>query len=877
MSHFLESSEVVLKNLNTSTVGLNDEEIGKRLLEHGKNELKKAKKKTLVRRFIQQLINPMLIVLSIAAMASLVIAIVEKGVVTDFMEAVIIFAIVLLNAILGVVQESKAEKAIEALQKMNAATAKVRRNGVVLQIPASDVVPGDIVLIEAGDAIPADMRLTHCASLRIEESSLTGESVPTHKTAEAIAPDANGKITLADRKNMAYMGSTVVYGRGEGVVTETGMNTEVGKIAQFIHDAGEGTTPLQRKLSHLSKVLSFLILGICVVVFVVRLVTTGQYNASGIMASFMLAVALAVAAIPEGLAAVVTIALSVGVTKMAKQNAIVRRLTAVETLGCVQVICSDKTGTLTQNKMTVVEHFGDTHLLAKAMVLCSDSRLSADGTAVGDPTENALIYFAMKQGIDVTALEQKFPRIAEVPFDSIRKLMSTIHKDNNKITQYTKGAPDELLKVCTHALIDGKEVVLTSQIKQSIIDKNKEYSARALRVLACGYKNLNAVPADCTPEKIERGLVFLGLQAMIDPVRPEILAAMESCRTAGIRVVMITGDHKETASAIAKELGIITDNTQAVTGSELDSLSDEEFEQRIESIRVYARVQPDQKVRIVNMWKKKGFITAMTGDGVNDAPAIKSGDIGVGMGITGTDVTKNVADIVLADDNFATIVSAVKEGRRIYDNIQKTIQFLLSVNFSEVLTILIATCLGFTVFKPIHLLCINLVTDTVPAIAASTEHASKDVMKRSARDPKKSIYSDGVGIGIIYQGLFISALTLASFFTINAISTHGAAMTAAFFTLSLCGIFQAFTLRSLRQSVFTMKKQNKLLWGAMAISLAITLILIYVPFMATAFSLEPLSLVEVSIALGLAFLIIPIVETGKVIYRKGSRARVKKP
>ena len=868
MNHYLDSTEEVMKNLNTSESGLTLDDAKQRLLENGRNELVKAKKKSLLRRFFEQIINPMVLVLLVAAAVSVIIATMGDGSLHEYAEAGIIFAVVLLNSILGVVQESKAEKAIEALQEMSGSTAKVRRGNVVSQIPAGELVVGDIVLIEAGDAVPADMRLVQSASLQIEGAALTGESVPDAKITEPLVGDETGNVPLGDRDNMAYMGSSVTYGRGEGAVTAIGMDTEMGKIAGIIQSTQEGETPLQKRLAQLSKILSIIVLGICAVIFTVRLFGMGDFSMVGILDSFMLAVALAVAAIPEGLVAVVTIVLSIGVTNMAKHSAIIRRLPAVETLGCAQIICSDKTGTLTQNKMTVVDSSGDTNLLAKAMTLCCDSQLAPDGEIVGDPTENALVAFALENGLDKNIIENDFPRVAEAPFDSVRKMMTTIHRVQNDIVQYTKGAPDEVLRVCTHALVDGNRVELTSEIIQNITDKNKEYADRALRVLACAYKELNDIPSDCDPAKIENELTFIGLAAMIDPVRPEVKTAVESCKRSGIKVVMITGDHKETAAAIAKELGIIAGLDQAMTGRELDELSDAEFEKRIENTFVYARVQPEHKVRIVNMWKQKGYITAMTGDGVNDAPAIKSGDIGIGMGITGTDVTKNVADMVLADDNFATIVAAVGEGRRIYDNIKKTLQFLLSTNLSEIISILVATIMGFVLFKPVHLLFINLITDTLPAVALGMEHAGTDIMDRPPRDQKEGIFADGLGFNIIYQGILIAVLTLAAYFIVDMWHGHEYAMTAAFFTLSMCEVFQAFTMRSLKQSIFSLKTRNNVLWGALILSFVLTLLVIYVPFLASIFSLSPLSIKEISVAMGLAVLVIPVIEGVKLIQRR---------
>ena len=873
MDYYLINTAETLQSLNATESGLTQEETQKRLSINGRNELQKPKRKSLARRFAEQVLNPMILILLVAAFVSIIIAITEGGSFNEYAEAGIILAVVILNSVLGVFQESKAEKAIEALQEMSAQTAKVRRDGTVLHIPASELVVGDIVLIEAGDSVPADLRLIQSASLRIEEATLTGESVPVGKHTEALQGDEFDKVPLGDRKNMAYMGSGVAYGRGEGVVIATGMDTEMGKIADIIQSTQEGETPLQKRLSQLSKVLTILVLIICVVIFAVRLISVGEFNTSGILGSFMLAVSLAVAAIPEGLAAVVAIVLSIGVTNMAKRNAIIRRLTAVETLGCAQVICSDKTGTLTQNKMTVVESYGNIELLTKAMALCCDSQLSPNGDIIGDPTENALVAFALQEGFDKNILAADFPRIAEAPFDSVRKMMTTIHQSENGIVQYTKGAPDEILRNCTHAIVNGQAVALSNEVIQNIIDKNKEYADRALRVLACSYKEWDTVPVDCAPENIETGLTFIGLEAMIDPVRPEVKAAVDECKSSGIKVVMITGDHKETAAAIGKELGIITSIDQTITGRELDDLTDEEFEQRIEHTFVYARVQPEHKVRIVNMWKQKSYVTAMTGNGVNDAPAIKSGDIGIGMGITGTDVTKNVADMVLADDNFATIVSAVEEGRRIYDNIRKTIQFLLSSNLSEVISIFIATIIGFVLFRPVHLLFINLITDSLPAVALGMEPAQPGIMERPPRGQKEGIFSGGLGIDVIYQGILVALLTLASYLIVDIWHDHETAMTAAFLTMSMCEIFHAYNMRSQRQSIFALKTHNKLLWGAMILSLLLTLLVIYVPFLSGIFSLQALTIRELAVALGLSISIIPLVEAVKGIQRHMNRKK----
>ena len=729
MKEYLKEAGEVIEALDSSENGLSSADAEKRLERNGKNKLIEGKKESLIRRFLKQLAEPMTIILLVAAAISAGVEI-YNGVSAGHWEfpadVVIILAVVLINAILGVFQESKAEKAIEALQEMSKAQSKVIRDGKQISIPSEDLVVGDIIVLEAGDAVPADARIIECASMKIEEAALTGESVPVDKKVDALRAGENGDVSLGDRKNMVFMGSTVVYGRGKAVVTATGMETEMGKIADALAKAEEGKTPLQIKLAGLSKILTYLVIGICVIIFGVQLLRSG-FGFEPILNSFMIAISLAVAAIPEGLATVVTIVLSIGVTNMSKRNAIIRKLTAVETLGCTQIICSDKTGTLTQNKMTVVDHYGDDEmLLANAMSLCSDAEFDVvEKTAIGEPTECALVNYAEKLGLSKNVQKNELVRIGEVPFDSGRKMMSTVHKaEDGTLVQFTKGAPDELLRRCTKALVEGNVVDMTDEIRNNVLTANKAMADRALRVLAAAKKDLSAEPSAYDSESVECDLIFIGLVGMIDPVRPEVKDAINECRSAGIRPIMITGDHKDTAVAIATELGIISDAGQAITGAELNEISDEEFETLVEKFSVYARVQPEHKTRIVNAWRKKGMVTAMTGDGVNDAPSIKNADIGVGMGITGTDVTKNVADMILADDNFATIVSAVGEGRRIYDNIRKAIQFLLASNLSEVLTIFFATLLlpaGSVIFAPVHLLWINLITDCFPALALGME------------------------------------------------------------------------------------------------------------------------------------------------------------
>lgn len=888
MKYYLESSSEVFGEVKSTENGLTSEQARRRSAETGKNKLAEGKKTPLILRFLSQFADPMIIILIAAAVISAITSVLQKEFPSD---VIIIMFVVIVNAILGVYQESKAEKAIEALQKMAAATTKVLRDGKVCEIPSEDLTVGDVVLLEAGDAVPADGRIFESASLKIEESALTGESVPVNKFIKAIGLEGQKDIPLGDRKNMMYMGSTVVYGRGKAVITSIGMDTEMGKIAGALSSAKDEQTPLQKKLGQLSKILSFIVLGICVFMFafdIVRALVTGtEMNLDFLLGSFMLAVSLAVAAIPEGLAAVVTVVLSIGVTNMSKKNAIIRKLTAVETLGCAQIICSDKTGTLTQNKMTVVEHYCDNEkMLAEGMALCTDVNLDDDGNLVGEPTEMALVAYSMSLGMNKNELLKSAPRVGEAPFDSNRKMMSTIHKTADGILQFTKGAPDEILKHCTKIFKNGEVSPLTDADRDAVLKKNKEFADRALRVLACGYKQLSCVPEDQSPDNIENELVFCGLVGMIDPVRPEVKAAIEECRGAGIRPIMITGDHKDTAVAIALELGIIKDKSEAITGAELDDISDEDFKEKVTQYSVYARVQPEHKVRIVNAWKSRGMITAMTGDGVNDAPSIKSADIGVGMGITGTDVTKNVADMVLADDNFATIVSAVEEGRRIYDNIRKSIQFLLSSNLSEVMAIFTANLLGFTILKPVHLLWINLVTDCFPALALSMEKGEKDLMKRPPRKSSDGIFAGGVGFDVVYQGLFVTLLTLAAYFIGHfmeagrwELTESADGMTMAFLTMSMCEIFHSFNMRSQHGSTVSMLLHgsfNKYILGSTVLSLITTALVIEVPFLADAFDFTTIDAREFFTALGLAFLIIPLVEIVKAIERAVIKNKAKK-
>ena len=874
MKEYLSSCEEVLKEQNSSEQGLSTGEAQQRLSRFGKNELEKGKKTSLLKRFLGELADPMIIILIVAAAISGITAFYEGE---SFADVIIILAVVIINAVLGVVQESKAEAAIEALEDIAAARCMVLGGGIGVRLKSDELVPGDVVLLEAGDAVPADGRIIEAASLKIEEAALTGESVPANKITDLLQLGGEKDVPLGDRKNMAYMGSTVVYGRGKVVITGTGMNTEMGKIAQALSQAKDDATPLQIKLNQLSKILTILVIGICAVIFAVGLFRSG-ISGDTILSTFMVAVSLAVAAIPEGLAAVVTIVLSIGVTNMSKRNAIIRKLTAVETLGCTQIICSDKTGTLTQNKMTVVEHVADNEQnLEIAMALCSDAEYDAEaGEAVGEPTECALVNDAAKNGLPKTQLKEEYVRVGEAPFDSMRKMMSTVHKTKeNQIIQFTKGAPDEVLKCCTHAIVNGAKVPMTEEIRASILKSNKAMADRALRVLCGACREWDKMPESTEPAFLEQELTYLGLSGMIDPVRPEVKAAIVECREAGIRPIMITGDHKDTAVAIGMELGILSDPSQAITGAQLNEISDEDFQNRIEEFSVYARVQPEHKVRIVNAWKKKGMITAMTGDGVNDAPSIKSADIGVGMGITGTDVTKNVADMVLADDNFATIVSAVEEGRRIYANIRKAIQFLLASNLAEVLAIFFSTMIGFTILKPVHLLWINLITDCFPALALGLEKSEADIMKKKPRDPKEGIFAGGMGFDVFFQGAVVTVLVMISYLVGHRIESgawefvnSADGTTMAFLTLSMVEIFHSLNMRSRRGSIFKLNSHNKFLYGAMVVSLILTTVVIEVPFIAKAFQFTPIDFTEYVIALGLAVLIIPIMEIVKAVQRK---------
>ena len=897
---YLESAEDVLSKADSSEKGLHAAEASARLTKYGPNKLIEAKKRSSIARFFDQMKDPMILILLAAAALSLITSLYQHENPSDVF---IILFVVVLNSVLGVIQENKAEEAIAALKEMTAAKSKVLRDGQIVTIESAGLVTGDVVVLEAGDSIPADGRIIEEASMKVEEAALTGESVPVTKTAEAMEISEGAKdVALADRRNMVYMGSTVVYGRGKAVITGTGMDTEMGKIADALAQAEEELTPLQIKLAQLSKILTKLVLGICLFIFVLGVIKAGRLSMDVMIDTFMLAISLAVAAIPEGLVAVVTIVLSIGVTKMSHRNAVIRRLTAVETLGCAQIICSDKTGTLTQNKMTVVDYAGhDRDLLAAGMALCCDAELKiTDGTeeVVGEPTEAALVAYSSVQNLPKTELVKLFPRVGEAPFDSGRKMMSTVHKNNDmdapagldteldkliarsEYVQFTKGAPDVVLRHCSHILTDHGIEPITEDLAANVKRDNARMAGKALRVLSLAARVYHERPTDFSDEALEQELIFVGLTGMIDPIRPEVKAAVAECRTAGIRPIMITGDQLDTAVAIGKDLGIIESADDAILGAALDDMSDEELLNKVGTYSVYARVQPEHKVRIVKAWRARQMVTAMTGDGVNDAPAIKSADIGVGMGITGTDVTKNVADMILADDNFATIVSAVEEGRRIYANIRKCIQFLLATNISEVLSILIATILNFTILKPAHLLWINLITDSLPALALGMEEGEGDAMKQQPRSAREGVFAGGMDRDILYQGAATTLLVLIAYFVGEFIETgqwHIVAsddgITMAFLTMSMCEIFHSFNMRSRRQSIFTLSRQNLWLWGSAAMALLLTSVVIEIPALAALFEFTPISFKEYGIAMGLAILIIPIVEIVKAFQRAAARRK----
>ncbi len=875
------STEDVEKELNTNTsTGLSDEEVKKRQEEYGKNEIVSKGKKPIWKMIIEQFANFMIIVLIIAAIIS--------GVVShDYTDSIIIMVIVILNAVIGVVQEVKAQKSLESLKELSAPHCKVLRNSKIEDIESKNLVPGDIVILDTGDYVPADLRLIEAVNLKIQEAALTGESVPVEKDIMTLTSEHVG---IGDRVNSAFSSSLVTYGRGKGIVVEIGMKTEVGKIATMLDEVDESETPLKRRLEVLGKTLGIVALIICALIFVVGHFMYGKET----IEMFMTAVSLAVAAIPEGLPAISTIVLSIGVQRMVKRNAIIRTLPSVETLGSATVICSDKTGTLTQNKMTVEKIFYnnstfnlndkvnnvDEHykLLLDCMILCNDSKLSKENNSykvTGDPTETALVDLGIKSNIIKDSLDQEFKRVAEIPFDSDRKLMTTVHEASGGLVAYTKGGVDELLAKCTKVRINGNDVPLTKEYTDAILKANEEFAVQALRVLAMGYKNIDSVPDKENMNTLESDLTYIGMVGMIDPPRPEVKAAVETCRTAGIRPVMITGDHKVTAVAIAKEIGILREGDEAITGAELQQMSDEDLSKNVHKYSVYARVSPEHKVRIVKAWKSHDEVVAMTGDGVNDAPALKASDIGAAMGIVGTDVAKEAADVVLTDDNFATIVSAVEEGRRIYDNILKAVAYLLSANIGEIITLFIATLLGWMVepLLPIHILWVNLVTDSLPALALSVDPAEKNIMNRKAKK-NKNIFSKGMIWRIVYQGVMIGILTLVAFgigcnFNFESLSNPEVAtraQTMAFAVLAFSELVHVLNLRSNKESIFKVGLfTNKVLIGAIALSAVLMLVVLTIPGLQSIFEVATLSMNDIWVVIGLTFAPLLIVEVFKLL------------
>lgn len=875
------SKEEVLADLKTAENGLTNEEAKKRLSEFGINEFESTKKKSLVRKFFEQFKDVMIIVLIAAAAVSAAIAI-AQGEYAELIDSGIILLIVIVNAIIGVVQENKAEAALDALKNMNKPYSKVMRDGAPVSIKSADIVPGDIVVLEAGDVVPADLRLISTASLKIEEAALTGESVPAEKDAEAVVEE---KAAIGDRANMAFSGGTVSYGRGVGVVVSTGMKTEVGKIAKMLADTDETETPLKKQLAKTAKVLSVAVLVIAVIIFAATLLRHTSEIADRIVDAFMTSVAIAVAAIPEGLPAVVTVVLAVGVQKMSKRNAIIRNLPAVETLGCCEIICSDKTGTLTLNRMTVKELFTVSggavaaenydgnegrELLARTLALCNDS-VKSEETYLGDPTETALVVFAEDNGFDYASLKEEWKRVDEIPFDSVRKLMTTVNERGGKRMAYIKGATDMMLEKCAFVL-DGESIRPITEADSAGIKKaNKEMAKRALRVLGAAVKYEN------TEDKgaLESDMVFVGLVGMIDPPRAEVKDAVRLCSKAGIRPIMITGDHIDTASAIAKEIGILRDGDEVMTGAQVDAMSDEEFAAIIRKVSVFARVSPENKVRIVKTYRGFGNVVAMTGDGVNDAPSIKEADIGIGMGITGTDVSKGAADMILADDNFATIVGAVEEGRKIYANITKTVRFLLSANIAEVLCLFIATViLDVEFLTPVMILWVNLVTDSLPALSLGMEEAEADVMNCPPRKSKESLFRGKTGRDIIVQGLMQTALVMLSFCLGNyvlsdGVANHEVAMTMAFVSLCAIQLFHSYNLKSEKGTILSRGLfKNKWLNISFLVGVALLCVTVLIPPLHPIFNTATLSWNEWLIALGCGIAIIPMVEMQKLIERK---------
>ena len=905
MDYYLENTQQVLRELETSEQGLSSAEAAERLAQNGKNLLIEEKKRSIGRKFIDSIMDPMILMLLGAALVQVIVTVLEtRGNFTlgSFTDVFVILAVVIINAIMSLVQENKAEAAMSALMEMTAETSRVMRDGECVSVKSEDLVVGDVVRFEAGDTVPADCRILESYSLKAEEAALTGESTAAEKLVNALmCAEGQRDVPLGDRSNMLYSGSTVVYGRGTGVVTATGMNTEMGKIAGALSMAEKEQTPLQKRMAELSAFLTKLVIGICVVVFAVGCIqsvvltdTPFSWRLLGGSAinSLVAAIALAVAAIPEGLPAVVTIVLSIGVTDMAKHQALIRKLTAVETLGCTQIICTDKTGTLTQNKMTVVQEYTNAPtLMATAMALCSDAEIRpGEEASVGEPTEAALVNYANKIGLPKYKLAAVQPRVAEAPFDSDRKMMSTVHKTENGFIQYTKGACDVVLDRCSGYLKDGQFVPMTPAVRDEIRQVNKDYADQALRVLAAAYREYDALPEDCSPEALEQSLILIGLYGMIDPCRPEVYDAIKKCRMAGIRPIMITGDHKDTAVAIGKDLGIIRDAGEAALGAELDRYTDEELLEVVPRYSVYARVQPEHKTRIVNAWQSLGMVTAMTGDGVNDAPSIKKADIGSGMGITGTPVTKSAADMVLADDNFATIIRAVEAGRKIYDNICKVLQFQLSTNLAEVLIVFFASILNFTILTPVHLLWINMVTDTLPGLALGMETAEGDLMKRKPRAKHESIFANGAGASMLWQGVYLAAIEIAAYY-IGYFLENGSfsgiangtwcenAVVMVFLTVSFAETLCALNMRSRTGSIFRKEMLSNINWwmvGALAITVLLTLAAAFLPGFRSLFGIHgTLPMKEFLISVGLALTTLPVFEAGKAIQRAARRKKAR--
>lgn len=870
---YLQSVEEVFNEVQSSPAGLSSQEVASRLEKYGANTLQEGKKKSLLEKFVDQFKDFMILVLLVAAVVSMFAHSGEP----DPTDAVIILAVVLLNAILGVFQESKAEEAIEALKKMASPVASVLRDGHVEHVKGEDIVVGDIVILEAGDVVPADMRLFEVNTVKIEESALTGESVPVDK--DLVIPTGD-EVGIGDRTNMAFSSTNVTYGRAVGVVTSTGMNTEVGKIANMLANTEEGKTPLQENQDALGKWLTIMILVIAVIIFVVGMLRGNEWTHM-----LLTAIAIAVAAIPEGLPAISTIILALGTQKMAQRNALVRKLPAVETLGGVEIICSDKTGTLTLNQMTVEkmvydneihdasEEISKDNIALRVMNLANDTKISQDSSLLGDPTETAMVQYGLDKNYDVREELVNIPRIAEVPFDSTRKLMTTIHQlEDGKYLVATKGAPDMLLDRVTKIEKHGEVSAFTEDDRTTLMKLNKEMATQALRVLAMAYKVIDTLPETIDTDSIEHDLIFAGLVGMIDPERKEAAAAIKVAQSAGIRTIMITGDHRDTAQAIAKRLGILRPDQEdgVLTGGELNDISDEELERTVETYSVYARVSPEHKVRIVKAWQKNGKVVSMTGDGVNDAPSLKQADIGVGMGITGTEVSKGASDMVLADDNFETIVVAVEEGRKVFSNIQKAVQYLLSANFGEVMTMFVATMAGWSILEPIHILWINLVTDVFPAIALGLEEAEADIMNHPPRGKSSNFLSNGVLPSIFYQGFFEGGITLFVFWYATHIANWGNPVgeTMAFATLGLIQLFHAFNVKSVYKSLGEVGAfKNKMFNYAILVSAVMLLSVMVIPGLTNVFDVATLTAGQWLFVVGSAFSIVPIVEIAKAIMR----------